>query len=201
MTQDESDDWGLLAKVASGDYDAFRQISSKYERMVFKFILKKLTLTESAKDACQDVFIRLWKNASTFKKRASTFKNGDAKFSSLLFGIADNVVKEYWRVEKREKEIMAQVDPEQIGEQPQPETIDFFYQLALDELAEPRNWRKGQPLPSLAFHLAVYRRRQAGVEPTERSDIRQESNALKGSAVVRRYLWLRLWASGKGSIT
>jgi len=202
MTEiDESDDWVLLAKVASGDRDALRKIFMKHETKVFAYIRKKLKPKESAEDACQEVFLRLLENASKFKKRPSKFKEGNADFSSLLFGIAENVLREFWRHEKMDKDIIAQVDIEILREQPKPEPIDFFYRVALEEIIEPRNWRKEQPLPSLAFHLAVFRRRQAGVEQTERSNIRQKSTALKGSAVFLRYQWLRLWASGKASIT
>ena len=190
---DESDDWNLLAETAGGNQDAFRHIFDRYNKMVFAFLRKRLLHTESAEDACQEVFLRLWKKASTSEKM-------NAKFSTYLFGIAYNVGWEYRRAAAKNNEVGG-VDLEQMRKQPQPEAIDIVYQLALDELAAPRNWRKGQPMPSLAFHLAVYRRRYAGIEPKERTDMGQESNVLAGSAVIRRYLWLRLWASGKGSIS
>jgi len=194
MTQerpvDGRDDWDLLAEIASGGHDAFREVFSRYGKAVFGFINKRVAHRETAEDLCQDVFIRLWEKASFFEKR-------EAKFSSLLFGIAKKVVQEYWRSVGVEREKMKQVGAEQEAAQPLPETRDLFYQIALDELSNPGNWRKGQPLPNLAFHLAVYRRRQAGVEPQKLYDMERDSKALKGPAVVRRYLWLRLWASGK----
>lgn len=191
---DESDDWVLLDKVARRDHDAFQEIFIRYKKIVFAFILKNLEHKQSAEDACQDVFTRLWEKASSFEKR-------DAKFSTLLIGIAYKVVQEYWRAEKKKKEKLRQVKREHIEVQPQPVTIDRYFDQALDELRNPRNYRKGQPTPSLAFHLAVCLRRYAGIRPKKRLEIRQESNVQKGPAVVRRYLWLRLWASGKRSFS
>jgi len=77
------------------------------------------------------------------------------------------------------------------------EERDRLHLIALDELYDTRNWREGRPLAHLAFHLAVHLRREAGIGPHKSSDMRRDRRAAKGPAIVRRYLWLRLWSTGK----
>ena len=183
---EDLEDWELLAEVACSDHQAVSEMFRRYGKAVFSFIFRMLRQRESAEDACQDVFIRLWKKASTFEKR-------DAKFTSLLFGIARNVALEYLR----NIENLPPIPPDIPDRTESTEFNDPLYQLALDEMSDPGNWRRGQPLPNLAFHLAVYRRRAAGIEERARSYPRRGSSVVKGPPVIRRYLWLRLWAGVK----
>jgi len=180
---EDLEDWELLDEVANSDHQAVSEMFRRYGKAVFSFIFRMLRQRESAEDACQDVFVRLWRKAPSFEKR-------DAQFTSLLFGIARNVALEYLR----KIENLAPISPD-IPDTTQPtEFNDPLYKLALDEMSDPGNWRRGQPLPNLAFHLAVYRRRAAGIEERARSYPRRGGHIVKGPPVIRRYLWLRLWA-------
>lgn len=77
------------------------------------------------------------------------------------------------------------------------QTRDRFYERACEELAESVNLREKRSRDYLAFHLAVYRRRRANVEPIQRSRVRKEGRVFAAPPVFRRYLWLRWWSGSE----
>ncbi|NLH15349.1 MAG: hypothetical protein GX455_02100 [Phycisphaerae bacterium] len=185
-------DWELLSEIAQGEKNAFQEIHRRYGNVVYGFVNRLVAHRETAEDLSQEVFLRLLRRQGN-----RPFEQGNAKFSTLLLGIAKNVVLEHWQTVKVERKAMEQLKAEQKVEPAieHTETRDMFHQIALEEMSNPRNWRKGKPLPNLAFHLAVYRRREAGIEEQLlRSDMGRESSVVSGPSVLRRYLWLRLWS-------
>lgn len=73
----------IIARVLTGDADAYRDLVEKHERSVFGFV-KGLVRNESdVEDLAQEVFVAAFKHLPTFDARR-------AKFSTWLLTIAHN---------------------------------------------------------------------------------------------------------------
>jgi len=182
------DDWDLLSMVSEKGADstpALTEIYLRYYSKIRNFCGRALGDWHLAEDAAQKVF-------QVFTGPAKkTFCRGPAKFSSLLYGIARNKVRELRReIAKRGPEL----DETKVVGSSQWEMTDRFYERALQELGELGNRREKKPMDCLAFHLAVCRRRWANVEGTQRARMPQEGPVFTGPSVFRRYQWLRLWS-------
>ena len=60
------DDLALLRAVAARDKAAFQQLYVRHSAMLFGFALKILSDRTEAEDVLQEVFIQIWKTASSF---------------------------------------------------------------------------------------------------------------------------------------
>lgn len=56
----------ILPKVAEGDADAVKECLRRYGNLVWSLALRATRDTRDAEDACQDIFVALWKNAGAF---------------------------------------------------------------------------------------------------------------------------------------
>jgi len=59
--------------LRNGDRDAFEQIVNEFGKMVINLSYRFIGNKEDAEDVAQDVFVKVWKNASSFKE-TSTLK-------------------------------------------------------------------------------------------------------------------------------
>ncbi|MEL7298688.1 MAG: sigma-70 family RNA polymerase sigma factor [Pseudomonadota bacterium] len=57
----------LLARVAEGDRLAFRHLYDRSVNVVFAVLLKILVRRDIAEDALQDVYVRVWKRAASYR--------------------------------------------------------------------------------------------------------------------------------------
>jgi len=85
----EVDDWGLVARAQSGDMEAFATLVERYERPVVNFCQRMLGSREDAEDVAQESFVRVFRYLNRLTP--------DAKFSTLLFGIARNLTLNFIR--------------------------------------------------------------------------------------------------------
>ncbi len=76
----------LIQQVLSGDLRSFDQLVERYQNQIYTFILKHVP-AEKAEDLAQDTFISVYENLDQFK--------GDSKFSTWIYGIAMNKVRNY----------------------------------------------------------------------------------------------------------
>jgi RNA polymerase sigma-70 factor (ECF subfamily) len=60
------DDLALLHAVAARDKEAFQQLYARHSALLFGFALKILSDRAEAEDVLQEVFIQIWKTASSF---------------------------------------------------------------------------------------------------------------------------------------
>jgi RNA polymerase sigma-70 factor (ECF subfamily) len=73
----------LVKRAKDGDKDAFGELISLYENMIYRFCYQRLRTKESAEDATVETFIRAYEKIRTLRK------NG--KFKKWLFTIASRV--------------------------------------------------------------------------------------------------------------
>ena len=73
----------LMRKVATGDKHAFETLVCRHQRPVLNFIFRFLGDAAEAEDLTQEVFLRVWKSAGTYRP--------DAKFTTWLYRIAANL--------------------------------------------------------------------------------------------------------------
>jgi len=73
----------LMCRVAAGDKHAFEALVYRHQRPVLNFIFRFLGDRTEAEDLTQEVFLRVWKSAKTYKP--------DAKFTTWLYRIAINL--------------------------------------------------------------------------------------------------------------
>ena len=70
-----TDDQALVARVASGDMQAFRLLIKQHERLVSHMIGRLIDNAEDREELCQDVFLRVHEKLSefNFQSRLSTW--------------------------------------------------------------------------------------------------------------------------------
>lgn len=91
ITGDE--DVPLLAKRAqAGSIEAFDVLVRRYEDSIFRYLVRSLGNREDALDYKQQVFLKVWLNLASLQNMAY--------FSTWLFSIARNLVRDYWRAKK-----------------------------------------------------------------------------------------------------
>ena len=74
-------DQNLAQRAANGDVAAFRRLVHNHSGLVYRVALRILG-AEDAKDASQEVWIRVWRNIERFR--------GDSAFSTWLYKITVN---------------------------------------------------------------------------------------------------------------
>jgi len=94
-TNDQQD----IAKVLSGDTNAYAALVDRYKDLVFTLALQMLKSREEAEEISQDAFIKAYKNLSSFK--------GDSKFSTWIYRIAYNTCLDRLKKQKRQQRTVA----------------------------------------------------------------------------------------------
>ncbi len=89
------DDANLIIQIRNGNTGALRFLVDKHKNLVWHMVLRMVNQAEDAKDLCQDVFLRVFRDIKTFR--------GDAKLSTWIGSIAYNVCVDYIRKKGREK--------------------------------------------------------------------------------------------------
>jgi RNA polymerase sigma-70 factor (ECF subfamily) len=74
-------DYNLVQRAARGDVEAFARLVQNYSGLVYRVALRILS-AEDAKDASQEVWIRVWRSIEGFR--------GESAFSTWLYKITVN---------------------------------------------------------------------------------------------------------------
>jgi len=85
----------LIERYLKGDIDAFNTLIWRWEKPLYNFILRTIGNRELAKDLCQTVFIRMYKQLKTLKDHE--------KFSSWIYRIAINLCKDEFKKRGRHR--------------------------------------------------------------------------------------------------
>lgn len=107
---DNERDIALMARIATGDEQAFRELVERHQHAVVGTIAKMLRDPIEAEDLAQQVFLRIWKHASRWKP--------EAKFTTYLFTITRNLVYNESRRRSRRKEVSSDERQEDKGYEP-----------------------------------------------------------------------------------
>ncbi len=98
-SDESSVDHALMARIATGDHLAFRDLVERHQNAVIGTVAKMLGNSGDAEDISQQVFLRVWRNAKRYRP--------DAKFTTYLFTITRNLVFNETRRRGRKKEVSA----------------------------------------------------------------------------------------------
>jgi RNA polymerase sigma-70 factor, ECF subfamily len=85
----------VVVRSQNGDEDAFHHLFRRYSKPVLDFIYNMIGDRDLAAELMQETFVRAYKNLSNLKETG--------KFSTWLFGIAKNTVREAIRERKEER--------------------------------------------------------------------------------------------------
>jgi len=89
----------LVAKVKSGDSEAFGQIYDVFAQRIFRYIRVKVQNRPEAEDILQEVFVKAYRGLDTLKME-------DLNFSAWLYRIASNTINDHFRKKYRTPEIV-----------------------------------------------------------------------------------------------
>lgn len=89
---DRINDSELVKQFQDGDIEAFNPLILKYQRKIYNLIYLRVHDQETAKDLCQDVFLKAFKALSNFK--------GECTFYSWIYRIAENCTIDFLRKQK-----------------------------------------------------------------------------------------------------
>ncbi|MCH5685594.1 sigma-70 family RNA polymerase sigma factor [Niabella sp. W65] len=90
-------EYELLHQLREGSSLAFNELYNCYKKRLAANLLKLLRDEELAKDALQDLFIKVWNNRTSI--------NADLSFKAYLFRMAENLVVDYYRKASRNKDL------------------------------------------------------------------------------------------------
>jgi RNA polymerase sigma-70 factor (ECF subfamily) len=85
----------LMARIAKGDDDAFEILVDRHQASILNFIYRYIGDRTQAKDLAQEVFIRVWKSAKTYKP--------EAKFTTWLYRLTANLCLNELKSARRKK--------------------------------------------------------------------------------------------------
>ena len=86
----------LVTLVQNGNTEAFNPLVRKYQQKIYNLIYQRVGDRETAKDLCQEVFLKAWQSLPSFKKQSA--------FYTWLYQIAVNCSIDFMR--KRDKHIL-----------------------------------------------------------------------------------------------
>ncbi|RLJ75139.1 RNA polymerase sigma factor [Pedobacter alluvionis] len=96
-----TDEKDLLLRLQKGDQYAFEQLYRMYSKRIFINTVKLVKDEDEAQEILQDVFIRIW------NKRENI--DTEKPFSSYLFSIAQNLIRDFFRKAALDRKMQAAV--------------------------------------------------------------------------------------------
>jgi len=96
----EIDDWDLVAQAQAGDIRAFARLVERYQTPVVHFCQRMVGSAQDAEDLAQESFVRLHRHLARLQPQA--------RFSTVLFGIARNLALNHLRDGRRRGRNQAQ---------------------------------------------------------------------------------------------
>lgn len=83
----------LVEAIRRGDREAYRILIERHKSYVFTLVLRMVDHRETAEDLAQETFIKVFRSLEHFR--------GDAKFTTWLYRLTVNLVKDYRRAQAR----------------------------------------------------------------------------------------------------
>ncbi len=94
----------LIEKAKQGDVDAFEELISTYQRMIYNYCYRMSGNLHDAEDLTQEVFIKVYKSLRKFK--------GKSQFSTWIYRIAHNTCVDRHRKKRPTDDNMIFLDNE-----------------------------------------------------------------------------------------
>ena len=88
----------LILRARSGDLHAFQLLVEKHQQFVYTVAFRLLGSREEARDAAQEVFVRLWKGLGSY--------DPNRRFTTWLYKIAANLCCDLLRRSKRRPQLI-----------------------------------------------------------------------------------------------
>lgn len=95
----DDSDWTLVAQAQAGEEAAFAELVRRYQGRVVQFCFRMAGSAQEAEDLAQECFVRLYRHLYRLAPQA--------KFSTLLFGIARNLALNALRDARRRERVIA----------------------------------------------------------------------------------------------
>src|SRR6266704_3647276 len=99
--QDRAD----MERLALGHDAALNELMERHATKLFNYLLRCLQNEEDAADAAQETFVRVYQNRAKF--------DASQKFSTWLYAIATNLVKDRYRYRTRHPQISLEAERDQ----------------------------------------------------------------------------------------
>ena len=90
-------DEALLKKVAEGDQEAFQRLYQNTDRTMYSFILSIIKHPQDAEEILQDVYLKIWTSAKSYKSQGKPL--------AWMFTIARNLCYMKFREQKHDSDI------------------------------------------------------------------------------------------------
>ena len=100
---DERDREDML-RLASGHDAALNELMQRHGEKLFHYLIRCLQNEEDAADAAQETFVRVYQNCARF--------NPNQRFSTWLYAIASNLVKDRYRYRTRHPQVSLDAENE-----------------------------------------------------------------------------------------
>jgi RNA polymerase sigma-70 factor (ECF subfamily) len=109
MTPPTSDEQDLrdMARLAAGQDSALNDLMERHSQRVFHYLLRALQNEEDAADLAQETFVRVYRNRRAF--------NSKQKFTTWLYAVATNLVKDRFRWRSRHPAVSFEADGPDAG--------------------------------------------------------------------------------------
>ena len=109
-------DMQLIEDCLNGNQNAFEELIARYKNLVYSIILRMTKDNEEANDLAQDVFLKMYKNLSSYSE--------EFKFSTWVMRITTNHIIDFRR-KKRQETVPLETAENMVAADPQdtPEAV------------------------------------------------------------------------------
>ena len=104
---DQQRDQADMERLAAGDDSALNDLMARHSQKLFNYLIRSLQNEEDAADLAQETFVRVYQNRTKF--------NSDQKFSTWIYAIATNLVKDRFRYRSRHPQVSMDAQNEATG--------------------------------------------------------------------------------------
>jgi len=101
--QDQTD----MARLKGGHEAALNDLMERHGTKLFHYLIRALQNEDEAADLAQETFVRVYQNRAKFDSRQ--------KFSTWLFAIASNLLKDFYRRRARHPQVSLDAENERTG--------------------------------------------------------------------------------------
>jgi RNA polymerase sigma-70 factor, ECF subfamily len=106
--QSDARDRADMIRLADGHGAALNELMERHAGRLLNYLIRCLQHDEDAADATQEAFVRVYQNRAKF--------NANQKFSTWLYAIATNLVKDRYRHRSRHPQVSLDAENEATGE-------------------------------------------------------------------------------------